>query len=60
MNSSISTGRDCRLGIYTFLMLFMVCSLPGYAAVIRVPGDQPDIQSGINAAVQGDTVRMRD
>jgi len=60
MNSSISTGRDCRLGIYTFLMLFMVCSLPGYAAVIRVPGDQPDIQSGINAAVQGDTVLIAD
>ncbi len=37
-------------------LLFMVLPVFGMAATIHVPGDQPTIQAGIDAAVDGDTV----
>ncbi|MGB5107282.1 MAG: hypothetical protein WBP42_11285 [Candidatus Zixiibacteriota bacterium] len=40
-----------------FLMLLIsAIAIPLQAATIRVPQNQPTIQSGINAAVNGDTV----
>jgi len=40
-----------------WMPLFLtLMATPLSAAVIHVPGDQPDIQAGINAAVDGDTV----
>ncbi len=38
------------------LLLFIVIPVFGMAATIHVPGDQPTIQQGIAAAVDGDTV----
>ena len=35
---------------------FLVFSLAAFSATIHVPGDQPTIQAGIDAAVNGDTV----
>ena len=43
-----------RIVILTCLVLF--CSLPIAAQIIHVPGDQPTIQEGINAAVDGEVV----
>ncbi len=37
-------------------LLFMVLPVFGMAATIHVPGDQPTIQAGIDAATDGDTV----
>ena len=42
------------------LVLFTMSPAAGTAAVIHVPGDQPTIQAGIDAAVAGDTVRVAD
>ncbi len=39
----------------TVLLLLFLCSY-AFAEVINVPADQPTIQQGINAAVNGDTV----
>src|SRR5437016_1126188 len=41
--------------ILIVLLAFMAATL-SQAAIIHVPGDQPTIQAGINAAVTGDTV----
>lgn len=55
-----------RFQMRTFLHLVLVClslSVPGMAvhcAVINVPGDQPTINEGIDAAVDGDTVIVAD
>jgi hypothetical protein len=38
------------------LSLFMLVAAFGYAATINVPANQPTIQTGINAAKNGDTV----
>lgn len=38
------------------LLLGLIVSSLAQASVIHVPGDQPTIQAGINAAVNGDTV----
>ncbi len=40
------------------LVVLTAClfSLPSTAATIHVPGDQPTIQAGIDAAVDGDIV----
>jgi len=42
------------------LMLLVLFALPTAAATIHVPGDQPTIQAGINAALNGDTVLVAD
>ncbi len=43
------------LAAFAFILL-LLASLPLSAATIRVPADQPTIQAGIDAAVDGDTV----
>jgi len=44
--------------VLTFIIVSIVLLLPVYslANTINVPGDQPNIQAGIDAAVDGDTV----
>jgi len=42
---------------FSFILLFSAFS---FADIINVPGDQPSIQSGIDAAVNGDTVLVAD
>ena len=53
--------KRCRgcMGIMTVVGWFWLCSLT-FAATIHVPGDQPTIQSGIDAAENGDTVLIND
>src|SRR5215469_2994852 len=43
-----------KIFICSLLLLFSVAAAP--ASIINVPGDQPTIQAGINAARTGDTV----
>ena len=45
--------------VLTVLSLFVVTSLPCFAATIHVPADQPTIQAGILAASPGDVVLVR-
>jgi parallel beta-helix repeat protein len=47
-----------RLLVLAVILLIVAAILPaaGYAITIRVPGDQPTIQAGLNAAGTGDTV----
>ena len=40
--------------------LLILFSSPGFGATIRVPSDQPTIQAGIDASVDGDTVLVAD
>ena len=40
------------------LFFSILSSCPTFAATIHVPADRPSIQAGINAAVEGDTVRV--
>ncbi|MCG9126275.1 right-handed parallel beta-helix repeat-containing protein [Candidatus Poribacteria bacterium] len=52
-----------KLRQYTYLMITIsvLCYTPlVFSAVIQVPADQPTIQSGIDAAVNGDTVLVAD
>jgi hypothetical protein len=42
------------------LLLLLQVASPATAAVIHVPGDQPNIQAGSNAAAAGDTVLVAD
>jgi len=44
-----------RFGIVFVLVPLLICG-SAMASIINVPGDQPTIQDGINAAVNGDTV----
>ncbi|KPK64552.1 hypothetical protein AMJ83_02285 [candidate division WOR_3 bacterium SM23_42] len=42
--------------ITIFISIALSCFMPLSATVINVPGDQPTIQDGIDAAIDGDTV----
>jgi hypothetical protein len=50
-------SRQLPVRVYTLFLAFGL-SIPSANAqnTIRVPGDQPSIQAGINAAANGDTV----
>jgi hypothetical protein len=37
-------------------LIAVVCSRPGFSAILRVPSDYPTIQAALDAAVDGDTV----
>lgn len=45
--------------VFVSSVLALACTA-GFAATIHVPADQPTIQAGINAAVNGDTVLVAD
>ncbi len=47
---------DCLRIFIAISGVLILSTLPLYAAVINVPADQPTIQEGIDAAVNGDTV----
>jgi hypothetical protein len=49
-----------RLIIGFLVVLFFVCATAAQPKTIRVPQDQPTVQSGIDAAVDGDTVLVAD
>jgi hypothetical protein len=45
---------------FTFIILSILLPIMALAGIVYVPGDQPIIQAGINAAVNGDTVLVAD
>jgi len=45
-----------RLRLFSILMITLFYPLSLFSATINVPADQPSIQAGIDAAVNGDTV----
>jgi len=49
-----------QTNIVMALIILMGLTLPLSAATIHVPGDQPTIQAGIDAAADGDTVLVAD
>ena len=51
-------GGRMKLVTVAYLMLFF--AITAYGAVINVPGDQPNIQAGVNDASDGDTVLVAD
>ncbi len=49
-----------KISMVTLTVLGILLTLPLTAATIHIPADQPTIQAGINAAVDGDTVLVAD
>ncbi len=47
-----------ELRTITLNLIFALLSGISYAAIIRVPSDQPTIQAAINKAQNGDTVKV--
>ncbi|MCP4708172.1 MAG: hypothetical protein GY869_06080, partial [Planctomycetes bacterium] len=45
--------------MFSFVVTVFLLTTPLYAAIINVPGDQPTIQAGIDAAVDADTVLVQ-
>jgi hypothetical protein len=43
-----------------FVMFVLLFTTSNFSTIINVPGDQPSIQEGINAAINGDTVLVAD
>ena len=53
--------KEYRCCVYFFIILSLICvNTQTFAAVIHIPADQPTIQSGIDAAKNGDTVLVAD
>jgi predicted outer membrane repeat protein len=46
--------------LFFLISMMFISSFSSYAAIIHIPGDQPTIQDGINAANNGDTVLIAD
>jgi len=61
MRAKIQFGA-CRwaLGIFAISIGLLLSAQPSWAGVIHVPSEQPDIQAGIDAATEGDTVLVAD
>jgi parallel beta-helix repeat protein len=48
--------RKLTCPTFSGVLLALAAAIPGQASTIHVPGDQPTIQAGIDAAATGDTV----
>ncbi len=49
-----------RLGLISIILILFIFPLSSFSVTINVPSDQPTIQAGIDAAVDGDTVLVAD
>jgi hypothetical protein len=59
--SQFKFQRRCAMKTFlTILFLGIIMTIYSFAGIIHVPQNQPGIQAGINAAVNGDTVLVAD
>jgi hypothetical protein len=56
------TDKKCHFNIILIMLVMLpfLCSTTAFGDIIHVPGDQPTIQDGIDAAKVGDTVCLAD
>ncbi len=55
-NMYLQSKQGAKVELSLFIVFTLIEITFCHGAVIRVPGDQPTIQAGLNSAVQGDTI----